>query len=87
MQQPQKERKPAYPQKNPVKLKCPEGRHRVKGWCYIEVIPEKDGTVTEANVHVTIEIPCTDVAPKSVDRRHLYNGKSGGSFTIDLNKE
>jgi hypothetical protein len=85
--QEQRERKPAYPQKNPVKFKCPEGRHRVKGWCYIEVIPEEDGTVTEKNVHVTVEIPCTDVAPKGIDRRHLYNGKSGGSFTIDLSKE
>lgn len=81
-----RERKAAYPDKNPIKLKCPEGMHRVLGWCYIEVIPQEDGSITADDVHVTVEVPCADVAPKTVDRRHLFNGKNGASYTLDLDK-
>lgn len=80
------QRTPAFPDKHPVKLKCPEGRHRVMGWAYVEVIPQEDGTVTEDDVHVTVELPCKDIAPKRVERRHLFNAKNGASFTMDLDK-
>lgn len=56
------------------------------GWVYIEATPQEDGSITLDDVHVTVELPCKDIAPKRVDRRHLFNGKNGASFTLDLDK-
>jgi hypothetical protein len=63
-------RHPFYPHLAPVKLRCPEGNHRVMGWVY------GDGT---------IELICADLA-KGMDRRHLFNPRNGEAFTVTVEK-
>lgn len=65
------ERKPAYPDLNPIKLRCPDGTHRVLGWVY------PDGT---------IEIPCRQFPVRGKETRHLFNGHNGEVTTVLLDK-
>jgi len=61
------EKVPLYPGLKPVKLRCPEGAHRVQGWVY------PDGT---------IELICRQHRlDKAWEMRHLYNPANGEGFS------
>jgi hypothetical protein len=66
------ERKPAWnPAAHPVKLRCPDGTHRVMGWVY------PDGT---------IELPCRQFPRPGQETRHLFDPKTGESFSVFVDK-